>query len=193
MHIFLPYVLIQAPQQGITSLDIIDTAVKIGLGALISGIATLLTIRLQQNGILDQERRNRKAKIIEDVTEKIENTNKAFLEYAKMEINRIGMKKNGVEIKKGTRIVILKAKEFFFHSVSELQTSEALLVLINDKQTAKLVNEYYNKIVHIDFFLNLGAEVSFDEKIQKIQELINETILIRGKIFASLSSSFRNV
>jgi hypothetical protein len=56
-----------------TWIDIVDTAVKIGLGALIGGVFSLVSINLSHRSQLIQKRDERLAKALEDVSRQVEN------------------------------------------------------------------------------------------------------------------------
>ena len=56
-----------------TWIDVVDSAVKIGLGALIGGIITILSINLTHRNQLIQKRDERLAKVLEDVSHQVEN------------------------------------------------------------------------------------------------------------------------
>lgn len=62
-------------------IDIIDTAVKIGLGALISGLATYYVTRLNHKKELERESRIRKLNIIEEAAKHIDEYIYAFVNF----------------------------------------------------------------------------------------------------------------
>ncbi|SRR5258706_11375079 len=55
-----------------TWIDVVDSAVKIGLGALIGGFITILSINLNHRIQLIQKRDERLAKVLEDVSHQVE-------------------------------------------------------------------------------------------------------------------------
>ncbi len=61
----------------ITTADIVDTAIKIGLGALISGVVTLVMFKLNHN----KERSQRRRELLEDVAKYVANVDRAGLRY----------------------------------------------------------------------------------------------------------------
>lgn len=62
-------------------LDIVDTAVKIGLGALISGLTTFIITRKNHSNELIKERREKKASALEFAIENIEEYFDALEDY----------------------------------------------------------------------------------------------------------------
>ncbi|AVH25897.1 MULTISPECIES: hypothetical protein [Vibrio harveyi group] len=56
----------------ITYMEILDTAVKIGLGALISGVTTWQITQLQHKNDDEKQRRTRKLESLESVAEQVE-------------------------------------------------------------------------------------------------------------------------
>jgi hypothetical protein len=60
-----------------TPYEVLDTAVKIGLGAIISGIVTYVMFKLNKN----QERVQRRRELLEDVSKHVANVDRAGLRY----------------------------------------------------------------------------------------------------------------
>ena len=55
-----------------TCIDLADTAIKIGLGAVVGGVFALLALRSQHNHELDRERMKRRERVIEKTAEEFE-------------------------------------------------------------------------------------------------------------------------
>ena len=64
-----------------TLLDVIDTAVKIGLGAAIAGVSSYLVARLDRQKVMDKEAFDGQVKIIRDVAAKVDEFHAKMLDY----------------------------------------------------------------------------------------------------------------
>ena len=79
----------------VTQLEIIDTAIKIGLGALISGIAAFLIARLNHNKEIEKIRANRRRELLEEIAEKVEKFNTAAIRYWAILLERVTYEEQG--------------------------------------------------------------------------------------------------
>ena len=65
----------------VTPVEIIDTAVEIGLGALISGAAAYWIARLNHDREMEKERTRRRRELFESIAEQVERFTHATLKY----------------------------------------------------------------------------------------------------------------
>lgn len=56
-----------------TWIDVVDSAVKIGLGAVLGGVISILSITISHRNQLIQKRDERLAKVLEDISRQVEN------------------------------------------------------------------------------------------------------------------------
>ena len=64
-----------------TELDVLDTAVKIGLGAAIAGISSYLVARVDRRKVLDKETLDRQVQIVREVATKVDDFHSTMLDY----------------------------------------------------------------------------------------------------------------
>lgn len=177
-------------QQGITMLEIIDTAVKVGLGALISGIATYFVSMAQQKGTTEQERRKRLAEILQEIAEQIENVNHVYLKYCALTTEALRCQRDGViwvESRKNEREQV---KGELFNVFKELTNAEAKAMLINETNISELIREYGEKVTEFRRLVVLNDNPITDDEIEKLK---TDILNIRKSIFKTLSDAYKRI
>ena len=179
----------QNAPQTLTTLEVIDTAVKVGLGAIISGLATYFVTRLQQKGLIEQEQRKRKAEIVQGVAEQIENINHAYLKYAALTRSALLRIENGVEWTEAQRGEREQVKTELFNSYRDLTNAEAKMMLIGEVRASELVREYGEKITKFRQIVAIKEQHPSDNEIEILKTDILNT---RKQLFAALSTIYKH-
>ena len=127
----------------ITWIDVADSAVKIGLGALIGWLATYSTARLTQKHEIAKEQRARRRELVEGVATQIESyfvqiyTAFAYIQARHKEIESSGSVSESF-LKK-----YKEAIEPLGTSIDLAEGAEAKLLLLEQTECAKKVRELY--------------------------------------------------
>lgn len=123
-------------------LDIIDTAVKIGLGALISGIATYSVTSLTHNNEIKKYKLSRKRELLEEIASQSEVFSNIVLTYwaYMMEHTRYIQQKKAVPEDLVSRIE--KSSKELFDGYSSLGSAEGKLILIGADKAQDLTRSY---------------------------------------------------
>jgi hypothetical protein len=124
----------------VTSLDIVDTAVKIGLGALISGVSTYFIARFNHKREQEKARVNRRRELIEGIAEQIEAFTKSSLTYWALTCERAEYERKGWEMPE--QRLSLWTTAYLEDVFPELANAEAKLLLIGEEMSQKLVRAY---------------------------------------------------
>lgn len=175
-------------QQGISSLEILDTAVKVGIGALISGISTYLITKLQQKGDLEKERKERLSLLLQQVAEQIEETNHIYLKYWAVTSDAIRYVKAGEVISERKEKEREEIKSELFHTFKELTNAEAKLMLIGENNAAYLLREYGNLITDFRKTVVVAENPLSDSEIETKKDEIYSK---RKLLFTELSEIYR--
>lgn len=125
-------------------LNIVDTAVKIGLGALISGFATYYVTKLNHSKEVEKELRTRKLNILESASENINEYFNAFSRFISAidgvqrrhpNTNKIIDIKNGVELQ-----LVSENDEAFCDARDHKEIAISRLRVIGIKSAADILN-----------------------------------------------------
>ncbi len=122
-------------------LDIVDTAVKIGLGALISGVATYFVTSLNHRNDREKDTRVRRRQLIERVAEDIESFCNASLEYWAYVMDFTRQKEAGKEVSEAVRDNVVLAGKRLFVEYSNLTSAESKLLLLGLESCESKVRE----------------------------------------------------
>lgn len=122
-------------------LDIVDTAVKIGLGALISGVTTYYLTTLNHNKDSEKEAIRRKREMLEGVAEEIETFSNAVMEYWAYLVEFTRYKESPGEIPKGLKDKVEEAGSRLFKDYARLTNAESKLLLLGFNECEAKVRE----------------------------------------------------
>ena len=180
----------QLLQQGISNLEILDTAVKIGIGALISGVSTYFVTRLQQKGEIEKERGRRQAELLEGIAQQVEIINHIYLKYWAFTTDAIKRKRSKKPVSKDKQQEREDIKTELFHAFKELTNAEAKLMLIGETKALHLMRDYGESVANFRKVVNLDNENISEEEIQQWKDKIFE---YRRQFFDELSKIYKKI
>lgn len=123
-------------------IDVIDTAVKIGLGALISGVATYYVTVLNHNKETEKDFDRRKKEIIEAIAEDVETFSNAALVYWAYLVEFTRYKESEEKIPRGLKDKVLNAGNRIFQDTAKLTSAESKLLLLGFDGCELAVRDY---------------------------------------------------
>ena len=173
----------------VTTLDIIDTAVKIGLGALISGATAYVITRLKYHSDINKELLSRRQILLERVANQVEELNRVYLKYYASMLNFIRDKKEGIEwpgYKKDEHKEVTKDLNAGFQ---ELTSAEAKLLLLGETDAYDTLRTYGAKIYAFTQKVVYGNRENLEER--DIVSLMNEIREARINFYRVLSQQFK--
>jgi hypothetical protein len=142
-----------------TPIDVLDTAVKIGLGALISGIAAYLVAKLNHDRDIEKSRITRRRESLEDIAERLEKFYSCVLTWWSVAVARA----NAQESEPSRRDLFLddwkKASELMNEGFLDAATAEAKLLLLGEKESQQLLRDYVN---YISRFIRTNPKTASD-------------------------------
>ncbi|CAM3602932.1 MAG: hypothetical protein ACI9ST_000738 [Psychrobacter glaciei] len=162
-----------------TWIEVVDSAVKIGLGALIAGIIAFLLSSTQHRNELKKSKVEREFEMLKEVAEKVENFNHITLRYWALSSDWRRRLILDSSIEKPNELSVTQNE--FFDSFKELTKSESLLLLFGYKDASVQVREYgdlikdfYNRVKDTNKPFEISDATSYRESmINKRSELFN--------------------
>ena len=166
-----------------TWIEVIDSAVKIGLGALIAGVIAFLLSSTQHRNELKKAKVDREFEMLKEVAEKAENFNQTALKYWSLSSDWRRRLAIDNSIEKPIELSI--AQNDFFDSFKELTKAESLLLLFGYGNASLKVREYgesiidfYNRVKNIDLPFNSSDASNYRksmiDKRSELFSLLNE-------------------
>lgn len=125
-----------------TMLDIVDTSVKIGLGALISGIATYSVTKLNHNKDIEKSKQNRQRELLEEISSQAEEFSTSVLKYWAYMIEHVRYVKSKKDAPKDLKERIEGASKELFDKFTNLSSAEGKLILIGAYKAEELTRDY---------------------------------------------------
>ena len=166
-----------------TWIEVVDSAVKIGLGALIAGVIAFLLSSTQHRNELRKAKVEREFEMLKEVAEKAENFNQTALKYWSLSSDWRRRLAIDSSIEKPIELSI--AQNDFFDSFKELTKAESLLLLFGYGNASLKVREYgesiidfYNRVKNIDLPFNSSDASNYRksmiDKRSELFSLLNE-------------------
>ena len=166
-----------------TWIEVVDSAVKIGLGALIAGVIAFLLSSTQHRNELKKAKVDREFEMLKEVAEKAENFNQTALKYWSLSSDWRRRLAIDNSIEKPIELSI--AQNDFFDSFKELTKAESLLLLFGYGNASLKVREYgesiidfYNRVKNIDLPFNSSDASNYRksmiDKRSELFSLLNE-------------------
>jgi hypothetical protein len=171
-----------------TPLEVVDTAVKVGLGALISGFATYWTASRKTKDDLARERLLRHQTLIESTAEQVEVFSHLVLRYWAFMVELVRYRAQKISWPPSRQTELDKTKTDLFNAFSGMTSAESKLLLLGHTEAQLLLREYGEYVRDFRRRAYDGntalTESELDEDRRKLLDL-------RGRLYASLGAAYR--
>jgi len=168
-------------------LDIIDTTVKIGLGAAISGIATYSVTRLKHKSDKELSTTNLKRESLNQVAEQVEEFSHICLNYWARVLDWTRKKQNGRTVNSTLESELKNIRSELFNSFKILASAESKLLLNNEQSAQELLRAYGEHVTKFYADVYIGDHGVSIEDIQNWRESI---LAQRENLFKELASVY---
>ena len=171
-----------------TWIEVVDSAVKIGLGALITGVIAFLLSTTQHRNDRKKAKIDREFEMLKEVAEKVESFNHIALRYwalvtdwrRKLLLDNSNPKSNH----------LLDTEHKLFNSFSELTNAESLLLLFGYEDAQIALRDYGESVVAFRKRV-LSMDISFnDDDAAGYRESI---IKKRTDLFGLLNNIYKTI
>lgn len=125
-----------------TYLDVIDTAVKVGLGALISGLSSYWMAKSKSQDDFRHEKIKRHHELLEDAAEQIEKFSHVLLRYWALMIEFVRTRQQNQEWAAEKLEELQKTKAELFGAYSELTSAESKFLLLGCREAQQSLRNY---------------------------------------------------
>lgn len=172
----------------VTTIEVIDTAVKIGLGALISGAAAYLIARLNHNREMEKSQAIRRREMLEGIAEQIETFTHAVLKYWALTGERAIYERDDHPMPEDRQLEWKEAYSSIPGMFKEITSAEAKLLLLGEEESQKLLRDYGNYISQFK-----AATFAAGQKLSNsvMQDHRANILNKRAALFQSLSAIYK--
>jgi len=173
-----------------TWIEIADTAIKIGLGAAISGVSAFLINRQSHNKSLGKENFSRNKETLESVTLSIEELTHALLKYWSYILECAKNNEKGVQASKEKTDSITELRGDVFNLFKGLTNSEGRLLLMGCVEQQKKLREYG---AIISEFYRYASRSNDEMQSSELEVRRTKILEARERLYSSLNKSYRAV
>ncbi len=172
------------------ALELIDTSVKVGLGAFISWFTTywLAGMRFRQNRNQDKVVHHRN--LMEDVARNAEQVHHVFTKYFEMIQEYMNATRNGYDWPQSRRSELYLILDELVGSFNDLTAAESKLLLLNEKRLYNALRKFRSKVV---FFRRHFYIDKKDLNEQEAHDIKREVGKLREQFFDALSEKYSAV
>ncbi|MES2635058.1 MAG: hypothetical protein V4669_18975 [Pseudomonadota bacterium] len=126
----------------LSALEVLDTAVKVGLGALISGLTTYWVTARKSRDDLARERSLRGQQMLVGVSEQVEALSHQVFRYWAIMAELVRSARQGLPIPEHRQQDLDKTKAAMFDAYGPLTSAEAKLLLLGHREAAQSLREF---------------------------------------------------
>lgn len=171
-----------------TWLEVIDSAVKIGLGALIAGVSALVLAKAQHRNTLAKDRAEREFQLLKEIAEKVERFTHASLKYWALSADWHRALRKDPEAKKSAQL--RAAQDELFDRFNDVTTAEATLLLLGQEDAQAQLRTYGDYVVSFRKTVSNSAEPLSDEAINDYRTYF---LRARSSLFKQLHSIYQGL
>lgn len=171
----------------LTILNIIDTSVKIGLGAIITGIGAYFVTKLNHNNEIEKQSVRRRKELLEDIAKSVEEFWNNFRRYYLLSMEIIHNTKNNENINNDLLVEYDKRKHNVIESTSKLSEAQSLLLLLGEIDAKSILERMANKS---DIYVRATDDIDTDETITDINEKFDVVHTMREAFYAELHDKY---
>lgn len=172
----------------VSALEIIDTAVKVGLGALISGAAAYLIEKGRRAEGMARDRLSRKNDLLERTAEQIEDFSHVILRFWALMLEFVRARNLGVTLSDKKLGELGAAERALFDAFKELTSAESKLMLLGHVKAQKLLRAYGDAIGTMRRTAYRSNEELTEDQMQAFR---SDMLKAREELFVELSSVYK--
>ena len=173
-----------------TWLQVTDTAVKIGVGAIITGVTAYFIARREHTHDFEKEYFKRRQDVIEKVAEKFEETHIFFLDLCLDYFGYVKSYAQEISPTDSDRERYCRYMREIGVYLRGLHILEGKLVLVNIQKCTNCLREYRLLVTDVNNMLNLEKPKITKEELGK---KIDEICLKKDSFYQIIGESYRNI
>ena len=124
-----------------TILEIVDTAVKVGLGAIIGGMFTYIIAKMNHDKEMEKDRLRRRRELLEEIASKCDNFSKEIRDYWALLSDWLEVHNPEKELPEHS-FKINESQKRFYNAFHDLSSAVGRLLLLGEKEASAKVHEY---------------------------------------------------
>jgi hypothetical protein len=175
----------------VASIDILDTAVKIGLGALISGITAYYLAKLNHHRDIEKAHIARRRELLEVIAKQIESFTKAAMMYWARTTERAEYERRDIQIPEEQLSSWREAYSNLASAFTELTDAEAILLLLGEEESQRLIRAFGDYVKEFRQGSYVGGNKLAIATASFYKEKREGILAKRQSLFRSLSAVYK--
>jgi hypothetical protein len=172
----------------ITPLDILDTAVKIGLGAAVTGVSAYALASKQQRIDIAKERVKHRQQLLETVAQDVAQFTHVALKYWARMTSWIAFRDAGQALPDDREAELQSLKLDLFNAFEGMTASESKLLLLGETKAGELLREYGDGVSR--FRAVASPENNPNVERSQLDDARHDMFVARTKFFAALNAAY---
>lgn len=169
---------------------ILDTSIKVSLGALIAAISGYWLSGMRSKHNRAQQRLDHQRDLLEGIAQQAEQVHHVFMKYFELINEYMNATKNRYDWPQSRRSELYLVLDELVHSFNELTAAESKLLLLNEKALYKSLRKFRSKVI---FFRRHFYIDKKDLNESEAQDLKREVSKLREQFFDALSHRYAEV
>ncbi len=171
-------------------IELLDTSIKVALGALITGLSGywLSGMRVKQNR--KQQKIEHKRELMEGIAQQAEQVHHVFMKYFELIQEYMNATQNRYDWPQGRRSELYMVVDELVQCFNDLTAAESKLLLLNEKPLYKSLRKFRSKVI---FFRRHFYIDKKDLNDKEAQDLKREVSKLREQFFDALSDCYAQV
>jgi hypothetical protein len=165
-------------------LQLTDTSLKIGLGALIAAVTAWIVLRKSNQQPVNNARDNRRLQILEDVSTQVGTVTHIFAKYSSLVVESIQF---GERWPQARRVELDAVNTELVAEFKKLAEAEAKLLMLGEKNLERSLRLYGAKIAVYRKQVYIGRK---DISLEQITALKNTIVQVREQFYDMLSRKY---
>lgn len=150
--------------------QLIDTSVKVSLGAIITGMLFWMLHWRRQHQNADQNTANRRVELLEQISADVGNVSHAFAKYSALVMESV---RYGERWPAGRKVELSQVNKDLVAEFKKLADAQATLLMLGEKHMERTLRVYAARIVVFRKEVYVGRSDISVEDISKIKAEIN--------------------
>ena len=171
-----------------TVIEVVDTAIKIGLGGVIGFFGTFAVTKLNHSHDLNKEKIKRRYDTLEQVATHIEEFSHVALKYWALVAESVRFESDGKKWPKerSDQLDIVKAE--YFSEAKNVTVAESKLLLLGLEKTSMKLRDYADFLKSLRRQYYVGKNGLTEKEMESVRE---ELLGLRQDFFSELSNDYK--
>ncbi len=171
-------------------IDLLDTTLKISLGALITGMSGYWLSGMRNTQSRKQQKIEHQRDLMEGIAQQAEQVHHVFMKYFELMQEYMNATQNRYDWSESRRSELYLVVDELVHSFNELSAAESKLLLLNEKPLYKSLRKFRSKVIFFRRHFYIDKKDLNDKEAQDIKKEVSK---LREQFFDALSDRYAQV